>query len=236
VQHARGLIALAGGRYAAAFAHLRRMFAPTESAYHPVVRCWAIADLVEAAVHSDYHAEARATVAELEMLAAEAKFPYLLANLTYVRPLLAEDADAAPLFQEALAADLTHWPFLRARLQLAYGSWLRRQRRAAESRAPLRAARDSFDALGAIPWGERARQELRASGETSRSRIPEARDSLSPQELQIAQRAADGMSYPENGQRDFVSNRTGGLHSTTSSQIGDHAAYCAPHSGAAAQQ
>lgn len=84
------------------------MFVPTESAYHPVVRCWAIADLVEAAVHRGHHDEARTTAAELEALAAEAKFPYLRVSLTYVRPLLAEDADAAPLVQEALATDLTH--------------------------------------------------------------------------------------------------------------------------------
>ena len=212
VQHARGCIALAGGRYAAAFAHLHRMFVPTESAYHPVVRCWAIADLVEAAVRSGHHGEARATMADLETLAAEAKFPYLRASLTYVRPMLAEDADAEPLFQEALAADLTHWPFLRGRLQLAYGSWLRRQRRAAESRASLRAAREAFDALGALAWGERARQELRASGETSRRRVPEARDRLSPQELQIAQMAAAGLSNREIGRRLFVSHRTVGSH------------------------
>jgi ATP/maltotriose-dependent transcriptional regulator MalT len=211
-QHARGLIALAGGRYESAFAHLRRMFAPTDSAYHPVVRCWAVADLVEAAVHSGHQEEIRATVAEMETLAAEATFPFLRVNLTYVRPLLAEDADAAPLFQEALAADLTHWPFLRGRLQLAYGAWLRRQRRAAESRGPLRAAREAFDALGALAWGERARQELRASGETSRRRIPEARDSLSPQELQIAQMAATGMSNREIGRRLFLSHRTVGSH------------------------
>src|SRR5688572_2378929 len=36
--------------------------------------------------------------------------------------------------------------------------------------ASLRAARDTFDAIGLTPWGERARQALRASGETSRRR------------------------------------------------------------------
>lgn len=212
VQHARGLVALARDRYADAFMHLHRVFVPTESAYHPVVRCWAIADLVEAAMHSGHQGEVRATVEEMEKLAAKARFPFLRASLTYVRPLLAKDADAAPLFQEALAADLSHWPFLRARLQLAYGAWLRRQRRAAESREPLRAARETFDVLGAVAWGERARQELRASGEKSRRRVPEARDSLSPQELQIAQMAAAGLSNREIGRRLFVSHRTVGSH------------------------
>lgn len=92
------------------------------------------------------------------------------------------------------------------------GAWLRRHRRVAESRSPLRAARDAFDSLGTIPWSERARQELRASGETSRSRTPEARDQLTSQELQIAQLAAAGLSNPEIGQRLYISHRTVSTH------------------------
>jgi DNA-binding CsgD family transcriptional regulator len=65
---------------------------------------------------------------------------------------------------------------------------------------------------GAVAWGERARQELRASGEKSRRRVPEARDSLSPQELQIAQMAAAGLSNREIGRRLFVSHRTVSSH------------------------
>lgn len=107
---------------------------------------------------------------------------------------------------------MSAWLLYRARLLLAYGSWLRRQRRIAASRAPLRAAREVFDALGAIPWGERARQELRASGETSRRRTPEAWDQLSPQELQIAQMAAEGMTNREIGQKLYLSHRTVGSH------------------------
>src|SRR5207253_9635484 len=60
-----------------------------------------------------------------------------------------------------------HWrsniqlrPFLGRGYLLAYGAWLRRHRRPAESRSPLLAARDTFDALGAAPWSDRARTEL----------------------------------------------------------------------------
>ena len=81
-----------------------------------------------------------------------------------------------------------------------------------DDRAPLRTARDLFDALGTVPWAERARQELRASGETSRRRAPEARDQLTPQELQIAQMAAIGLSNPEIGERLFLSARTVASH------------------------
>ncbi|MGP7997468.1 MAG: hypothetical protein ACLPKI_09125 [Streptosporangiaceae bacterium] len=61
-----------------------------------------------------------------------------------------------------------------ARLQLAYGRWLRRRQQAGDSRAPLRAARDTFDALGADAWAERARRELRATGERSSQPAPRA--------------------------------------------------------------
>jgi DNA-binding NarL/FixJ family response regulator len=71
---------------------------------------------------------------------------------------------------------------------------------------------ETFDALGVIPWSERARQQLRATGETSRPRIPEARDQLSPQELQIAQMAAEGLSNREIGQRLYLSRRTISSH------------------------
>jgi DNA-binding CsgD family transcriptional regulator len=89
---------------------------------------------------------------------------------------------------------------------------LRRQRRLAESRTPLRVARETFDALGAVTWGERARQELTAACETSRRRKAGAWDQLTPQELQIAQMAAEGLSNREIGQQLYLSHRTVGSH------------------------
>ena len=61
-------------------------------------------------------------------------------------------------------------------------------------------------------WGERARQELRAAGETSSARTRQAWDELSPQELQIAQLAAAGLSNREIGQRLYLSHRTIASH------------------------
>jgi DNA-binding CsgD family transcriptional regulator len=148
----------------------------------------------------------------LEPLAAQTPSSWFHAGMRYARPLLADDREAEPLFQAALDADPARWPVSRARLQLAYGAWLRRQRRVAESRAPLRAAREAFDALGAVPWSERARQELRASGEASRRHTPQAWDRLSPQELQIARLAADGLSNREIGQQLYLSHRTVSSH------------------------
>jgi DNA-binding NarL/FixJ family response regulator len=68
------------------------------------------------------------------------------------------------------------------------------------------AARDG--ALGTSPWSERARRELRASGETSRQGAPDTVDQLTPQERQIIQLAAEGLSNREIGQRLYLSHRT----------------------------
>jgi DNA-binding CsgD family transcriptional regulator len=151
-------------------------------------------------------------VAELEVLAAQTPAPVLHADLRMARALMAEDEDAEAQFETALRADLATWPLIRARTHLVYGEWLRRQRRSVESRDHLRTARDMFDALGAIPWGERARTELRAAGETSRRRNPDARDQLTPHELQVAQLAADGLTNREIGQRLYLSHRTVSSH------------------------
>src|SRR5262249_49133587 len=86
VQLARGAIALSAGHYAEAFEYLWCVFDPADIAYHPVVRCWAVGDLVDAAVHSDHQERARAVVEEMETLASRSPFPVLLAGLSYARP------------------------------------------------------------------------------------------------------------------------------------------------------
>lgn len=172
----------------------------------------AIADIAEAAAHGGKLDEGRLLLDELARLARGTPASWIQLGLRHARAVLADDDDAEELFQAALSAEVNRWPYQRARLLLAYGAWLRRRRRVAESRTPLRAARDAFDALGVRAWGERARQELRASGETSRSRTPEARDQLTPQELQIAQMAAEGLTNREIGQQLYLSHRTVGSH------------------------
>ncbi|MFC6023458.1 AAA family ATPase [Plantactinospora solaniradicis] len=212
VQVARGLAALGDGRYGDAYAHLRRMHDPADPAYQVALRCYAVAELAEAAVRSG-RTEAIWDVMEgLEAVAATTKSPALHAGLRYARAVLADDDKAEELFEVALSADLTGWSFVRARTQLAFGEWLRRQRRAVQSRGHLRAARETFDALGAIPWSDRARQELRAAGEVSPHRSPDARDQLTAHELHIAQLAAEGLTNRQIGQRLYLSHRTVSTH------------------------
>jgi DNA-binding NarL/FixJ family response regulator len=90
--------------------------------------------------------------------------------------------------------------------------WLRRQRRVSECRPHLRQAREQLVALGATPWAQRADQELRATGELSTRRRADSRDDLTPQELQIAELAAGGLTNREIGQRLYLSHRTVGSH------------------------
>jgi DNA-binding CsgD family transcriptional regulator len=211
IQVARGLTALGEGRASDAYAELHRIYDPGDPSYHRVPCCWYIGDLAEAAAYSGRGDEVRSLLQGLEALVAPSKSSWIRSAFSYAHAQLAGDSDAEAAFQRALA-DATHWPFQRARLQLSYGGWLRRRRRVADARAALRSARDAFDALGATPWAARARHELRAAGETSRQRTWFAWDQLSPQEMQIAAMAAEGMSNREIGQRLYLSHRTVGSH------------------------
>jgi DNA-binding CsgD family transcriptional regulator len=209
---ARGLAALGAGRFEEAFGHLRRLHDPSDPSFQIALRLTTLGDLIDAATHCGRLDAAAPIVAELEDLAKLTPAPVLHADLRLARALLADGEDAAALFETALRADLVTWPLIRARTHLAYGEWLRRRRRSVESRDHVRTARDMFDALGAIPWGERARRELRAAGETSRRRDPDVRDQLTPHELQIVQLAAEGLTNREIGQRLYLSHRTVSSH------------------------
>jgi DNA-binding CsgD family transcriptional regulator len=212
VQTARGLSALGQGRFADAFAQLRRMHDPNDPAFQMALRCYALPELVDAAVRSGQPEAVADIIEENEWFAHTTSSPALAVGLRYARAVLATGDAAEPLYEEALRAAPTGWPFQRAWAQLAYGEWLRRQRRTADSRPHLRAARDAFDALGIIPWSERARDELRAAGEGSPRRGPDARDQLTAHELHIAQLAAQGLTNREIGQRLYLSHRTVSTH------------------------
>jgi len=210
-EFARGVTHLTAGRHAEAFDHFVRMFDPHGPAYHEVVAHAAAPFVVECAVRAGRNDEARRMMTLLEALGKRTPAALVHIGLRFARPLLADESEAQGLYESALNAE-PKWPFDFARLEMSYGSWLRRQRRITESRPHLRAARDMFDALGVQPWADKARAELRASGE----RIPEPartpRQPLTPQELQVAQMAASGLSNREIADRLFLSHRTVGAH------------------------
>ena len=124
--------------------------------------------------------------------------------------LLAPEEEFRAVFEGALQHhDALPMPFERARTQLALGERLRRAKQRAEAREPLTQALDEFERLGAKPWAERARAELRATGGAAGGRrASAAADQLTPHELQIAVLVAQGMTNREAAAALFLSPKT----------------------------
>jgi DNA-binding CsgD family transcriptional regulator len=127
--------------------------------------------------------------------------------------LIAGEGDFADHFEEVLALHAeTAVPFEEARTELAYGELLRRYRRRVDARVHLRAALTTFDRLGAAPWSDRARAELRATGETVHSSDARLADELTSQELQVALIVAKGATNKEAGAALFLTPKTIEFH------------------------
>ena len=146
--------------------------------------------------------------------AAEAKGqPWPLARALRCQGMLAADADFAAHFERAVALhEQTPDVFEAARTRLAFGERLRRSRNRVLAREQLRAAADTFDALDARPWAERARAELAATGETRQPRDASTIDVLTPQELQIALLLSGGKTTRETAAALFLSPKTVEYH------------------------
>ena len=214
---ARGIIDLAAGRNDEAYEELRALFDPAHPSYHATFAGGAISDFAFAAIQTGHATEAAEVVARLESDRVRMTMPWWGIGVAYARAVIAADSGdasaAASAFEAAQTVELERWPLARARLALCRGVWLRRNRRVAESRAELRIARDMFDAIGVRYLADRARRELTASGEASeRHHGVDALDQLTPQELQIARLAAEGLSNREIGSRLYLSHRTVGSH------------------------
>jgi len=69
-----------------------------------------------------------------------------------------------------------------------------------------------LEEMGMEAFAERARQELRATGETARKRRVESSSQLTAQEAQVAKLARDGLSNPEIAARLYISARTVQYH------------------------
>ncbi len=170
-------------------------------------------DLIEAQVRLGKQAEASKQLARLLENAALTESRWARAVGARCGALLADDAEAGEAFEAALELhEADPNDFERARTQLAYGERLRRLRRPRLAREQLHLALETFERLGARPWAERARAELRASGERLRSRKPVAHEQLTPQELQVSLGAAEGLTNKEIGARLFLSPKTVEFH------------------------
>ncbi|MGH3940099.1 MAG: ATP-binding protein, partial [Pseudonocardiaceae bacterium] len=206
VQLVRGILHLISRQYELAFDGLAALFDPAAPCRHERESFGAVGFLAEAAHHAGRQEKALDLLAAITRTEAADASPLLRIQLHYAGAVLSADDLAEAAFAESLAQDLSRWPWPRARLELAYGSWLRRRRRTTESRAPLRAALATFEAIGAYPWADATRAELRASGEIVAGTSNQS--PLSAQELQTAGLAAQGLTNRQIGEILFLSPRT----------------------------
>jgi DNA-binding CsgD family transcriptional regulator len=198
---------------------LRAAATPATALHHleqvraPWIRRMAAPDVFEGAIRAGRPEVANAWLAEVTAFAEGVQSPAATALAEHGRALLADGAEAERHFERALAAhaDSPRRPD-RARTELAFGEWLRRNRRRVDAREHLRAALAVHEELGAAPMAERAAQELRASGETARRRDVSTATDLTAQERQVAALVQQGLSNKDAAARLFVSPRTIDFH------------------------
>ncbi|MFE2068455.1 AAA family ATPase [Streptomyces sp. NPDC059467] len=208
---ARNLAAIGQGDYEEALVQAARI-GPPGAPTPGVPGRWMVLDVVEAAVRTGRAEDARAHV----RAAQEAGLPRIGPRIELITAgaaaVAADDTEAAGLFEAALALpDVPRWPWDHARIQFAYGQWLRRTHDMAGARVQLGAALETFDRIGATMMAQRAAAELRATG-VSVARPDAAPEPLTAQERQIAELAATGLSNKQIGERLFLSHRTVGSH------------------------
>jgi len=207
-RRAYALLAMGRGRWAEALEHLDAISDTRPGTSRLLVAVMAAPDRIEAAVRADRRDTAEQALAMFEEWAATSSAPWVPPRLASCRALLANDDAAEAHFEEALSLIDDARPFDRARIRFLFGEHVRRKRRRLDARTHLRQAIAEFEALGAEPWAERARAELRATGETARKREPSTIDQLTPQEIQIARFVVEGMTNKEIGAQLFLSPRT----------------------------
>jgi DNA-binding CsgD family transcriptional regulator len=203
------VLALGSGRYVDALAAARRVFDDDPPYWGHLV----LPDLVEAGVRGGDHAVAEAAVRRFADRVGASRTGWAPGLLARSRALLAEDADAESLYQEAvhhLAG--TRVTTELARAHLLYGEWLRRRRRRADARRELDAAHGMFTAMGAAAFAERSRGELVAAGMTGRRRGPRAAEDLTAHEARIAHLAGGGATNQQIATELFISPNTVDYH------------------------
>jgi DNA-binding NarL/FixJ family response regulator len=207
------LLDLGNGRPGDAADRLAGLRTAPRGVAHPLLVLTSTPDLAEAWVRAGRGEDARMAFVPLDAFAKPGAPPWTIALAARCRGLLSHGDEAERWFLEALRLHTAgDRPFDRARTELVYGEFLRRERRRIDAREQLRSALAGFEQFRAEPWAERARTELRATGETARKRDPTTIGQLTPQELQIAQFVGEGLSNKEIAAQLFLSPRTVEYH------------------------
>jgi DNA-binding CsgD family transcriptional regulator len=209
--YALAMLDLGRGRWDDALGHLENVTGARQSGA-TMVASLALPNLIEAATRAGDLERAREGLASFEVWVSSSGAAWARPVLESCRSLVSEGEDATAHFEEALRLGSEARPLDLARIQLLFGEHLRRRRRRTDSRVHLRAALEGFERLRAEHWAERARTELRASGETARKRDPSTIDRLTPQELQIARLVSHGLSNKEVAAQLYLSPRTIDYH------------------------
>jgi DNA-binding CsgD family transcriptional regulator len=205
-----GALELSLGRSEATISHLEQVAerAAENGLDEPGVLQWQ-PDLIEAYIRCGRLEDAHTALAAFEGAAAATGRSSALAAAARCRAELAGADSFEAAFGDALASHGAHGsPFDRARAELSFGERLRRARRRADARTPLRNALLAFEQLGARPWADRARAELRATGEAVRSSDESRTDELTPQELEIARLVAECATNREAAAALYLSPKT----------------------------
>jgi DNA-binding CsgD family transcriptional regulator/HEPN domain-containing protein len=214
-ERALGQLALATGNLDDAVAQFERVWARLRAAGNLEPNVTPLFDLIEAYVRLGRVTDATDALA----WAGDAyppESPVEQAWFDRSAGLLEDNFETS--FERALAAHEVEgfageFPFDVARINLAFGERLRRDGRRREARAHLETAQAMFEEIGASAWVDRAATELDASGARRRP-AEEAREHLTPRELQIAVAVAEGRSNREVAAELFLTPKTVEYHLT----------------------
>ena len=208
---AEALVYNGAGRYAEALASAREEMPYTHELGHAMRT---LLEVVEAATRTGEFSVAEEAVERLtDVTRPVGDSDWALAVAAMATAQVSEDDQAEILYQEAIQRfDRIRVPMLKARSQLLYGEMLRRAHRRVDARLQLRAAFEGLSACGMNGFADRAQRELRATGETVRTRRPDAVAELTDQELTVARLARDGLTNRDIGARLFISAHTAEWH------------------------
>jgi DNA-binding CsgD family transcriptional regulator len=169
--------------------------------------------LIEAASRTRRSAAATAAFERLSESTSASDTPWAAGVEDRCRALVSEGGLVETLYRRAI--DRLAPTALRldlARTHLLLGEWLRRESRPADAREELRIAHGLFTEFGCEGYAERARIELRATGERLRRETANSSARLTPQEARAAQLVAQGCTNVEIAAQMFISPSTVEYH------------------------